>query len=298
MDEDLEQTRKYVEQETQFLDNSAMDDRIQYSDLRGWKRHDYSEKEIWDTVTRHGHTPTCEEVIGLQGTTHVQVSRCERFPVPFPALTPFLSLSIYLSLRVCVLKFVRQMYTLGMDEVVDYRETVRPIEHELNLQGVFNNYCPEHSQVVFHGNEKNFSNHDPVLFELEALGRLRWPGEDVAEAEPAAQTAPAALGESSMPGKKRPKSRTAATATTASDVSDDLDLIDEVDEEEGIVGNMDQISSDASATDPFAGTRGDDGESYDDDTLYISDDATDNEDNMNYDQPGGPVWGEDEDLEL
>ena len=102
MDEDLEQTRKYVEQETQFLDNSAMDDRIQYSDLRGWKRHDYSEKEIWDTVTRHGHTPTCEEVIGLQGTTHVQVSRCERFPVPFPALTPFLSLSLSIFLCACV----------------------------------------------------------------------------------------------------------------------------------------------------------------------------------------------------
>ncbi len=59
-----------------------------YSELRGWKRHEYSEEEIWDTVTRHGQTPTCEDVIELQGTTHVQ------------------------------------MYTLGMDEVVDYRETV------------------------------------------------------------------------------------------------------------------------------------------------------------------------------
>ena len=78
--------------------------------------------------SRHGQTPTCEEVIELQGPTHVQ------------------------------------MYTLGMDEVVDYRETVRPIEQELNLQGVFNNYCPEHSQVIFHGREKNFSNHRMKLF--------------------------------------------------------------------------------------------------------------------------------------
>ena len=49
---DLEKTREYVEQETSFLDNSPLDDRIQYSELRGWKRHDYTEQEIWDTVTR------------------------------------------------------------------------------------------------------------------------------------------------------------------------------------------------------------------------------------------------------
>ena len=78
----------------QFLDNSALDQRIQYSELRGWKRHEYTDKEIWDTVTRHGQTPTCEDVIDLQGTTHVQ------------------------------------MYTLGMNEVVDYRENIRSVRNK------------------------------------------------------------------------------------------------------------------------------------------------------------------------
>ena len=321
---DLEKTREYVEQETSFLDNSPLDDRIQYSELRGWKRHDYTEQEIWDTVTRyvrpslalplplpcrfttdrlllllvvefesrHGQTPTCEEVIELQGTTHVQ------------------------------------MYTLGMDEVVDYRETVRPIEQELNLHGVFNNYCPEHSQVIFHGRERNFSNHDPVLFELEALGRLKWPGElsekqaDLQEEEEGEEErgagaggamaaafaqATATKGKRAGGAKGRGRGRSKKAAADKGDsalvVEESLDEDTAEDGVDGLVSsNMDRINLDASgnAADPFASQRRDSEEvaqgAFDDDTLYVSDDATDNEDNMNYDTQAS-IWSATEDEE-
>lgn len=304
VEQSLKDTEAYVKQETQFLDNSALDDRIQYSELRGWKRHEYTEKEIWDTVTRHGQTPTCEEVIGLQGTTHVQ------------------------------------MYTLGMDEVVDYRETVRPIEHELNLQGVFNNYCPEHSQVVFHGREKNFSNHDPVLFELEALGRLKWPGElhgvqpddsgvdgavgavgaggvnleSLQEGGGLAGQAAGQMKGGKVKGKGKGKGRASLVekeggSLVESGGIDDVDV--DLEAEEGVdvlSSSLDQINVDSSGSiDPFSLSSQRDsremrseGETYDDDTLYVSDDATDNEDNMNYDSSSSDsaaVWSDSEEGE-
>jgi hypothetical protein len=260
-------SEEYLQQEMAFMDNSAIDKRIQYSELRGWKRHEYSDKEIWDTVTRHGQTPTCEDVIELQGTTHVQ------------------------------------MYTLGMNEVVDYRENIRPIEDELNLQGVFSNWCPENYQVIFHGKEKKFSNHDPLLYDLEALGRLRWPeeeegeeglsGETVEQQQQQQQAAAAASG----PGQKGRGRKKTKDAQPADGLESMVDSFDETLVGDGILventsnvvvsNSLDQINVDSSGTiDPFSLSdtqQGSEGDAYDDDT-YISDDATDNEDNMNYDQ--------------
>jgi len=229
-----------------ILDNSAMDMRLRYSDLRGKPKRDFTDFEIWDTVTQHGRTPTADDVIRLQGTTHVQ------------------------------------MYTLDAEEVVDYNETVRPVEDEMNLADVFANWSPETSQVIFHfESDRRFSNHDPVLYDLEAIGRLSWPDENATDEELSSDSkfsvgsrrddpGAAASEVQAKPKKRARKPRKQQRAKQSGGVVDDSsegdDIAVEDPDEEQVVsfGNF--------------GSGEDDG----DDALFGSDDATDNEDVQSY----------------
>lgn len=206
----------------------------------------------------------------------------------------------------------------------------RPIEDELNLQGVFSNWCPENYQVIFHGKEKKFSNHDPLLYDLEALGRLRWPEEEEQLREGQEINGDGMMQGLSMAGTEQggagsgaatsgPKTTTGGRGRgrkkgkgvkgdnqPADGLESMVDSYDETLVGDGILVDsssnvsLDQINVDSSGTiDPFSisDQRGVDSEAeaYDDDT-YISDDATDNEDNMNYDQQTIIINDQDDDF--